>query len=629
MSNNKDSNEPKFNEAQAYEELRMIIAIAIETQDFASLEPNIAIWENKYPLADFVDSEIVRKIKTILNKDYLSRLVGDYLASQVLHEQQRQQEAYNKLKKIIDTAKKSKDYTTAKKEVTTWKAALYDNGLSIYGFNKIYTRQILKMLLLPTQELSKQKEASEALKRLVDESKEMVSDDLSHEISSWQNKYSLETFPDDLKHELNSITADVFKTITTKRNEEIALKEVEAYVSSDKMVSPADEIPVLLSKYDFETFSDDVKNKIDYLSTQAMSLTELSLEKAELVHEDSLLKYIPPTQQEAIYDLKNIFSKNSYDLENLFNWIYLNRKIDFVPSAKDEIKALFSMAGFPKPTNGVYGIPSLDKDIKDLNSKDIATAREQVVFNYLGILYTSDSTLSTIEKDNISNIRNKKEVLSASNQTIKPAIVLPVLDDEANVTVVNDINKEEEKELAHNEVEDNIPTQVQYEEPEEINILIEDILKDPLESIEISSPSNILSKGKESSTIEAPDSPEEIQEIKLEQNQDLKPYSKQEEFVQDQEINVELQTEKEIESKSNFKESITDFSSDLHEESKQNIEEDEPTTSMLSLQDQISLEHTNYIISNYYIQSVPIHRRKTKKTLAEEYNYFPEKNNGF
>ena len=75
MSNNKDTNkiEPKFNEAQAYEELRMIFVIAIETQNFNGIEEKIAAWENKYPLADFTNPEIIRKIKAILNFDFAIR----------------------------------------------------------------------------------------------------------------------------------------------------------------------------------------------------------------------------------------------------------------------------------------------------------------------------------------------------------------------------------------------------------------------------------------------------------------------------------------------------------------------------------------------------------------------------
>ena len=345
MSNSKDNNEPKFNEYQAYEELRMIIAIAIETQNFASLEPNIALWEHRYPLDDFVDQEIVRKIKAILNKDYLSRLVGDYLASQVLHEQQKQQRAYEELKKIIDKAKKSKDYKTAEQKIKQWKASLVDNDMYLYDFNKIYTKQIFKMLLLPSRELANQKEASNSLKKLVDQSKDMDSTTLEEEISSWQNKFSLDTFPDQLKKELNTITADVVASITLKRSEENALSELRSYITSDNFESPSEEIPKVLSKYDLSNFSDSTKFQIDLLTCQAMTLFELSLDNNTLEDEQtSSTQYIPPVQQQALYDLREVLSQGgSRNSEAIFNWIYLNRKIDFVPEAKEEIKALFGM----------------------------------------------------------------------------------------------------------------------------------------------------------------------------------------------------------------------------------------------------------------------------------------------
>lgn len=150
MSNDKNSNKSnnnsnttiKFNEAQAYEELRLIFAIAIETQNFNGIEAKIAAWENKYPLAEFTDPEIIRRIKTILNKDFLSRLIGDYLASKVLHEKQKQNEAYLELKNIIDSAKKSKDYKTAQLKINGWKNKLKSNGLSIYSFDRFYRSKV-------------------------------------------------------------------------------------------------------------------------------------------------------------------------------------------------------------------------------------------------------------------------------------------------------------------------------------------------------------------------------------------------------------------------------------------------------------------------------------------------------
>ena len=564
MSKKENNNEPKFNEYQAYEELRMIIAMAIETENFSSLEPNIAIWENKYPLADFVDPEIIRKIKAILNKDYLSRLVGDYLASQVLHEQQKQQEAYNNLKKIIDTAKK---------EVVAWKQSLYDNGLSIYSFNKIYTKQIFKLLLLPSKELSKQQEASDSLKRLVNDSKKMESDELAKEISSWQNNYSLETFPDDLKNEINSITADVFKTITIKRSEEVAIKEIEDYVASDRMNSPADEIPNILSKYDYTAFNEDVKNRIANLTVQAISLTELSLENIKTTDDITMIEYIPPVQQEALLDLKKVFNNNSHNLEGLFNWIYLNRKINFVPTAKEEIKVLFSMAGFPKPNSGYYSIPFLEKSIEDLTPKEISKIKEQVVFNYLGILYMDNSSLSDIAKNRISTIKEKQEVLSASQKAINQPIILPVLENEQVYS-----NKQVQ-EVQSKAIEETISAEVLDESPEEINILIEDILKDPLESIEIPS------KGRPKSQDKVDTSTTQSSNLSL--------------------------------------------SDDNTSNTDTYIKEDEPDVSMMASQDQEALESINYLTSIYYIKEIPIHKRRIQRNLAKDYTYSMEKNNGF
>ena len=157
QNNNKNNNkEPSFDEYRAYEELRIIFVIAIETQDFTTLENRIAAWERRYPLAEFTDEDIIRKIKTILNKDFLSRLIGDYLAAKILHEQEKQKELYDSLKSIIDTAKKSKDYKTAGKEIRKWKNNLHDNGFNLYSFDRIYRARICTLLLLPSKELDNQ-----------------------------------------------------------------------------------------------------------------------------------------------------------------------------------------------------------------------------------------------------------------------------------------------------------------------------------------------------------------------------------------------------------------------------------------------------------------------------------------
>ena len=136
QNTNKNNNqEPSFDEYLAYEELRMIFVIAIETQNIENLEARIAAWEKKYPLAEFKDPEIIRKIKAILNKDFLSRLLGDYMAAKILHEQEKQKELYDNLKQIIEKGKKSKDYKTASREIRKWKDTLHTSGFSLYDFD--------------------------------------------------------------------------------------------------------------------------------------------------------------------------------------------------------------------------------------------------------------------------------------------------------------------------------------------------------------------------------------------------------------------------------------------------------------------------------------------------------------
>ena len=132
-----DKTEPKFDEYRAYEELRMIFAIAIETQDFTNLEAAISAWKHKYPLDDFIDVEIIRKIKYILSQEYLSTLLDINLANRILSNKQKQEKALSSLKEIIETAEKTKDYKTAQKEINAWKINLKAEGLTLYSFDSL------------------------------------------------------------------------------------------------------------------------------------------------------------------------------------------------------------------------------------------------------------------------------------------------------------------------------------------------------------------------------------------------------------------------------------------------------------------------------------------------------------
>lgn len=640
MSNSNDTNinqkNIEFNDAkqnEAYLELCAIFRRAIETQDYSSLEPSIAIWKHKYNLDNlsdiekvFTNPEIARKIKAILNRDYLSRLIGDYITSRILAEQQNQQEHYDNLKKIIEKANKNKDYKTAKKEVEKWRQNLYDDGFNIYGFNKIYTKNILRMLLLPSQELAKQQEVSDAFKSLTERSREMTSDELSSEITSLQNKYSLDTFPDDLKKELNDITTDVISSILQKRNEETALFEIQEYVSSENKNSPADEIPKILSKYDYDKFSDEYKNKISNLSVEAMSLAELTIEDTYLESaETNIPEYIPPVQRNAILDLKTIFEKNAYDIQGLFDWIYLNRKIDFVPAAVEEIKAMFSMAGFKKPESSEYMIPSLETDAKNLSFKDISRIQEQVVLNYLGILYTNNRFLSTDSKDKISEIHKKEAVLSVVGENVetkKAQIVIPVQDDIAltsesnyaeNDTPYIELPKEDDTNLNTSsssllEGKDFDSKEELDESSDEITIIIDNLLENPLETFEI-----------------APVNRED-------DHQDKEP-EKEEYALKPNHLDSNLTTLSEPEiSEQNTSEIHDTISSVPNNEEKSTSSLEVENTDiydshLLTVNDQIALEEINYIIIGSLLntESTKLISKGKKKTN----DFQVEKNNGF
>lgn len=695
MSNSKD-NEPKFNEFQAYEELCMIIKFAIENESYETLEQNIAIWEKKYPLADFTDLEIVRKIKVILNRDYLARLVGDYLASKVLHTQEKTRLAYEKLQKIIDTARKTKDYKKAQAAVVSWKESLANDGLSLYSFNKSDFKKICTMLLFPSKEIAKQKEAAEALQKLVEASKGMNSLSLTEEISNWQSSYSLAGFPDELKSEITEMTSGIFETISVKGNEEQALKEITELVVSDNVDNKNEAITLALSKYNYDKFSDESKSKITELTLTALSIDKVVPEvpgNSEVANTQTYI-YIPPVQQEAIFELKNLLSHNSHDIEGIFNWIYLNRKIDFVPNARDEIKALFSIAGFRKPQMGQYSIPSLESSF---DSKSIKKVREQVVLNYLGLLYLNDAYLSQAEKSKISELHTAQENLYTvkdKNDGSEVSIVIPVEEDEMVLdekgqkatsqieedmkhidTSIPDIEEAKEAEQTgesiptievakDSEAPDNYTPTIEVvndseetdnsvpivevtknseedakcietstsssESSSEINIVIEDILKDPLASFKLSTKKSHVIEEDTSLDVEPPKKEKILEDEHSKEAKPQLPVEETSENVNDTETEKDLLNEipkQPITDSRSFEPVQEDDTTNEKASMDDQSEEITNSNSILSEEDMANLEEINYIVNSRSIKQLPV-KLNTRKSSRIDY-LVTEKNNGF
>ena len=360
MSSNKDEEKKEFTieeQNDAYLELCYYIKTAVENGDFTSLEPLIALWESKYPLDKFTDPEVIRKIKAILNKDYLSRLVGDYLASQVLHEQQKQKEFYDRLTSIITTAEKSKDYKTAKKEITVWKNDLHSYGFSIYDFNKRDLKNILDWISLPAQKLREHSATSKSLNELLNNSNKLNSKQLSEEIKNWKGKHPLSSYSTKSRKDMEEILKSLEKLVSQKDTEESAIQKMQDYLSSEEKQSPAEEIPKLLAEFNFSDFSDEAKSKISDLSCKAMSLYSLNCVKDEPEITKASSNIILAYQQDALNELREIIKKDKKNYADLFNWIYLHRKTAFSPEAIEEIKKSFiEGAGFDIPKQGKYSI---------------------------------------------------------------------------------------------------------------------------------------------------------------------------------------------------------------------------------------------------------------------------------
>lgn len=472
-TNKNNNNEPSFDEYRAYEELRMIFVIAIETQNFEILESRISAWEKRYPLAEFQNPEIIRRIKAILNKDFLARLLGDYLASKILHEQEKQKELYDSLKEIIDKAKKTKDFKTANKEVRKWKDNLHSNGFSLYDFDRIYRARVCTLLLLPSKELKNQEQATDELKKIKENGNSMDSKTYFEAISNWQNTYSLTDFPDKLKKELNQITTEVFDSISQKRTSENAIAEIQLVLSSKDQTLPVDAIASILSKYDYRSFDKDTMSQIENLSMAALSLQESTFENADL----SMLATISPAESQALTSLRDILNKTPNDTDKILNWIYVNRKICYSEFARNEILGQFLSAGYKIPEQNSYSIPAINPSLNYTDSTKIDEFRRNVILSYLGII-SQGKKLSIEGKDNLADAH-----IVSTEETLAQKEDIPVMFLEAFDTVVDEHTIESE--LLYDE-----KGNLDIDEEEFIyNIFIEDFMDNPLATYSIKTPS--------------------------------------------------------------------------------------------------------------------------------------------
>ena len=636
MSENKPNNEPKFNEALAYEELRMIFAIAIETQDFQTLEARISAWERKYPLDAFIDEEIIRRIKAILNKDFLQRLIGDYLTAKILHEQEKQKEAYIKLKEIIDTAKRTKDYSKAQGQIQAWKNDLSVQNLLWQNFNKYYKAKICTMLLMPSKELEKQEEASKSLKDLVDRSKEMDSESLSLEISAWQNKYTLADFPVKLQTQLNEITTQVFESISQKVNQEGALQEIHEIAKANTL-DPLDAISTALAKYDLSKFDSNVVDEINALTQEAANIPTLSYDEQPKSMEIANTVLVL-SEVHAISDLKNILNSSSQNLDGLINWIYINRGMDFSELSREEIKKAFYAAGFKVPEQATYSIPEISDHLSYKEFSEIDKIRENVILNYLGLISHGEK-LSLIASENISHLNSYKKSSEIStsekvetignsvgqNETKLPeefSFVLPVFDNEPIIqesTPVSTGVTVQSGALENSEVSNSsvsIGTKDTQDNDEIViqNIIAEDdLLQDPLETYTIPSPTVQISEAKiptsqVNSYVNTASPESEIYEGKSREDKTIVHATIQEEPLAPKDISDDVP--------------IT-----INDKGKANL---------MSKKDEENLAKAHEL-STYIIVAAPIlkmalegkHVSKTTKKIKESIDYDIQKNNGF
>ena len=288
MANDKktQSEDLKKLEDEAYFELCQIIAEAMQYQDVELLNSRISAWKNKYKklLDDSPSNSNFKKRVEFLLTQYYSSVTQYILGQLKLKEEKKIENQSRALKKLYSIIKETNDLDLLKKKVNEWK-----EKYPVSGFIKMYQKRIE----LYTREKNLKENAFEqekAFKDLVDITKIHGSlDELKYKLNLWEEKYSIN----------NKYTIDDFIKHQT---------EVKRFTSDEFLQSIAR-----------EDFNDINKNDIDFVE-QYNNKCSSSLS----------------VQAVAYSTLLTIASKSN-NTNELFDWVYKNRYVQFNDKYKELI----------------------------------------------------------------------------------------------------------------------------------------------------------------------------------------------------------------------------------------------------------------------------------------------------
>ena len=84
-------------------------------------------------------------------------------------------------------------------------------------------------------------------------------------------------------------------------------------------------------------------------------------------------------------------------MDTILNWIYVNRKINYSETARENILGQFLTAGYKIPEQSSFAIPEINANFDTAKIDDL---RKNVILNYLGII-SQGKKLSLEGKDKL------------------------------------------------------------------------------------------------------------------------------------------------------------------------------------------------------------------------------------
>lgn len=421
------SNEPKFDEQEAYFLLCEIFAHAQATKDYAKFQTDLNEWKKRFPIEDFQDISYKTKIKYMLSKEFLDTVLKNFIAFDELSKKDPSQ-GLEKLRKILNKAEKHKDAKQLDRDLED----LYKEYPLSYLKEK-YPHKVPQMLSKSNRTRILEKfDSSLAFKELDNivqhpDSFESV-DDFKNTIEEWQKLYPTADFNDKYRPQVEKLLTE---TLDSRKLEELFP------VSAELDLSLGEVIPLELK--------DSVKN-ISLLS------------------------------KDALHDFFKIVDKNKGDVDSLFKWICkYNRYINsFDPTIKTAIveNLMTKYAYELPPVNTKYQIPKMDSGMDDLLSlsdyKNMDDTKKQVLLQVLGILSTGkelthediyriaviDSNVKKVEEIEKAKIEPKLDLFMEKfpEDKLTPSFYLePISDTRIDVSVENDIDL-----TLHNDENDNL-----------------------------------------------------------------------------------------------------------------------------------------------------------------------------